>query len=176
MLGEVQLAKAPESTRHLKLEPASELEKPKVGVESLILAPVAGPEAIVVSGAVASTVKLRLAALGSSLPAGSVALTSKVWAPLLSGPTVLGDVQLAKLAESTRHLKLEPASELAKPKVGVESLVVVPFAGPLPIVVSGGCESGTSTVNVRDSGVASRLSTPSTARTSNVWEPSARPS
>ena len=40
-----------------------------------------GPESIWVSGAPESIVKLREAGVGSVLPAGSVALTSKVWLP-----------------------------------------------------------------------------------------------
>jgi hypothetical protein len=44
--GELQAAKAPESTRHSKLEPAFEEEKAKVGVGSLVVPE--GPESIVV--------------------------------------------------------------------------------------------------------------------------------
>jgi hypothetical protein len=40
-----------------------------------------GPESIVVSGAVVSTVQLRLAPVDSWFPAGSVALTVKVCEP-----------------------------------------------------------------------------------------------
>src|SRR5918996_2667883 len=53
--GEVQAAKAPASTRHWKLAPAS-LENPNVGVESLVR-PV-GPEVIVAGGATVSTVQV----------------------------------------------------------------------------------------------------------------------
>ena len=111
-----------------------------MGVESLIVAPFAGPSSVVVSAA-ASTVKVRVAGVRSTSPAASVAFTSKVWVPSESVARVFGVVQLAKLAVSTRHWNVEPASELEKPKVGVESLVVVPFAGPESIVVSGGSGS-----------------------------------
>jgi hypothetical protein len=47
--GELQAANDPESTRHWKSEPASEEEKAKVGVGSLIVP--LGPELIVVLGA-----------------------------------------------------------------------------------------------------------------------------
>ena len=52
--GPVQGPKAAESKRHWKLEPASEEEKPKVGVASAV--DPEGPESIVVSGAVESSV------------------------------------------------------------------------------------------------------------------------
>ena len=96
MFGELQLEKLPESTRHWKLEPASELEKPKVGVESLV-APL-GPESIVVFGGVVSpppplTVNVRLAGLGSTLPAASLARTENVCEPFARVPSVYGDVQ-----------------------------------------------------------------------------------
>ncbi len=55
--GEVQAAQAPESSLHSNEEPASEEPKPKLGVR-LLVAP-EGPEVIVVSGAVASTVNER---------------------------------------------------------------------------------------------------------------------
>jgi hypothetical protein len=50
--GDVQVAKASESSLHSKLEPGSLAEKPKVGVAS----PVGpeGPKSIVVAGAVVS--------------------------------------------------------------------------------------------------------------------------
>ena len=74
-----QSAAEAESRRHSKEEPGSSAEKPKLGLE-LEVVPV-GPESIWVSGAPESIVKLREAGVGSVLPAGSVALTSKVWLP-----------------------------------------------------------------------------------------------
>ncbi len=54
----------------------------KLGVESLV-APWAA-ESISVSGTVVSTVQVKLAGLGSGLPAWSIARTSKVWEPSAS--------------------------------------------------------------------------------------------
>ncbi len=51
-----------------------------------------GPLVIVVSGAAVSTVKLRVAGDGSTLPAVSVARTRNVYEPSASGPTARGDV------------------------------------------------------------------------------------
>ena len=85
-----------------------------------------GPELIVVWGPTVSTVKLREAGLGSVLPAGSVARTSKVWAPSAEGArraaARLQGSKSASWVESRRHSKLAPASE-EKPKDGVASLV-----------------------------------------------------
>src|SRR4051794_8611458 len=64
----------------------------------------------VTSGGPVSTVKLRLAEVGSRLPAGSVARTSNVWAPSLSALIVVGELQAAKLSVSTRHSKLDADS------------------------------------------------------------------
>src|SRR6185437_2661092 len=91
--------------------------------------------------------KLRVAGLGSVLPAGSVARTSKTWAPearSLAGVWLLpAPEQGPNGAESKRHWKLEPGSEEEKPKVGVASLVEP--EGPESIVVSGGSSSTQST-------------------------------
>ena len=77
--GPLQGAKAAESKRHSKVDPVWVAEKPKVGVESFVGPE--GPEVIVVSGGSVSTVKERVAGVGSTLPAGSVARTAKVWRP-----------------------------------------------------------------------------------------------
>ena len=69
-------AGVPVSSEHSKLEPDSEEWNSKVGVGSLVV-PV-GPASIVVSGGVVSTVKERVAGLGSVLAAPSVARTRKV--------------------------------------------------------------------------------------------------
>ena len=78
--GEEQAAKAPASTGTGSVAPGSSDEKVKLGVVVVGRARW-GPESIVVSGAVVSTVKVRLAGVGSVLPAASMARTSKVWAP-----------------------------------------------------------------------------------------------
>ena len=54
----------------------------KLGLASLVVPE--GPESIWVSGALVSTVKVRLAGVGSGLPAVSTARTSKVWVPSAS--------------------------------------------------------------------------------------------
>ena len=74
--GEEQVAKAPESRLHWKVEPGSLEEKPKLG-EGLVVVPV-GPEVIVVSGGVVSTVNVRVAGKASTLPVLSTARTLKV--------------------------------------------------------------------------------------------------
>ena len=139
--GPLQGANAAESKRHSKVEPVSLEEKPKVGVESLV-GPEA-PEVIVVFGAWVSTVKERVAGVASTLPAGSVARTAKVWAPSESAAVGVwvapGPLQGAKAAESKRHSKVDPVWVAEKPKVGVESFVGP--EGPEVIVVSGATES-----------------------------------
>ena len=76
VFGELHGEKAPESILHLNVEPGSLDEKRKVGVGSLIWAPLAGPAVIVVFGSAVSSEKSRVAVL--ELPAWSVALTRKV--------------------------------------------------------------------------------------------------
>ena len=71
--------KAALSTEHWKVAPGESEMKVKVGVGSLV-APL-GPSVIVVVGAVRSTVHVRLAGEGSTLPAWSTALTWNVWLP-----------------------------------------------------------------------------------------------
>ena len=102
-----------------------------VGVASLVTPE--GPLSIVVSGAAVSTVKLRDAGVGSTLPAGSVARTSNVCAPSANEAVVSGVEHEPHAPPSTRHSKLEPAWLDEKANVGVESLVGP--EGPLSIVV-----------------------------------------
>src|SRR5581483_5307400 len=91
--GEPQAANDPESTRHSKLDPDSEEENAKVGVASLVVP--AGPESIVVSGAVVSTVNVRESGVESVLPAWSVARTKIVCEPSFSCAVVCGEPQAA---------------------------------------------------------------------------------
>jgi hypothetical protein len=86
-------------------------------------------------------VKFRVAGVGSTFPAGSVARARKVLAPSASGTVVCGDAQLTKLPPSIAHWNVDPASVEWKPKVGVES-VVVPD-GPESMTVPGGVLSAT---------------------------------
>ena len=71
--GEGHPANAAESSLQRKREPASDDEKVKLAFRCAIVPE--GPEVIVVSGRVVSTVKVRLAGVGSVLPVWSVALT-----------------------------------------------------------------------------------------------------
>jgi hypothetical protein len=92
------------------------------------------------------TVKLRFAGVASTLPAGSVALTSKLWAP--SESAALGravPAQAAKASASKRQAKVESMSVEASPKAGFGSSVLP--IGPEVIVVSG---AWVSTVNPLD--------------------------
>ena len=157
---------APPSTRHSNVEPASSAENANVGVASFVGPD--GPLSIVVSGAAVSTVKLRDAGVGSTLPAGSVARTSNVWAPSACRAVVWAELQEAQAPPSTRHSNVEPGWSAEKVYVGVASLVGP--EGPLSIVVSG---AAVSTVKLRDAGVASTLPAGSVARTSKVCAPSA---
>ena len=163
---ELQDAHAPPSIRHSKLEPGWSDENANVGVASAVGSE--GPLSIVVCGAAVSTVNARDAGVGSTFPAGSVARTSKVWAPSVSDPVVSGVEHEPQAPPSTRHSKVEPAWSAEKPNVGVASLVGP--EGPLSIAVSG---AAVSTVKLRDAGVGSTLPTRSVARTSKVWAPSA---
>jgi hypothetical protein len=76
VLGLVQEANAPASSLHSNVLPASEEVKLKVALVWLV--GLVGAEVIVVSGGVASTVHVYVAGVGSTFPAGSVALTSNV--------------------------------------------------------------------------------------------------
>ena len=100
---------------------------------------------IVVSGGTVSTENERVAGVGSTLPAWSIARTAKVWAPSASAVVGVlvapGPLQGAKTAESKRHSYVAGVWLEENPKVGVESLVGP--EGPELIVVSGGVESST---------------------------------
>ena len=73
---------APPSSVQPKVEPVSVALNAKLA-DAEPTVPV-GPASIVVSGGVVSTVQVRLAGLGSVLPAGSVAATVNVCAPSAS--------------------------------------------------------------------------------------------
>ena len=128
-----------------------------------------GPELIVVFGALVSTVMERLAGVWSRLPAGSVARTRNVCAPLDRDDVVNGDEHEVKEAVSTEHWNVEPVSVDAKANVGVESLV-----GPLGPEVNDVSGASVSTVKLRVAGLWSVFPAASVARTSKVWAPSAR--
>jgi hypothetical protein len=155
----------------MKVESASLDVNSNVGVLSSDVP--GGSEVIVVSGAVVSTVKDRLAGGSSTLPAGSLARTSKVCWPSLNNTVVYGERHEANCSVSTRHSNVEPVSSAANANVGV--LFLVSPEGPEVIVVCGGVVSGgvtVSTVNERLAGVASVLPAVSIARTPKVCAPS----
>ena len=64
----------------------------------------------------ASTVQLRLAGVGSTLPAPSVARTEKVWDPTARPERALGEAHAAQLALSSLQAKVEPDSLAEKPQ------------------------------------------------------------
>jgi hypothetical protein len=77
--GEAHAANGAVSSEHSKVDPVSVAENVKVA-DVLAVRPF-GPESIVVSGGVTSTVQEWVAGVGSVFPARSVARTSKVWDP-----------------------------------------------------------------------------------------------
>ena len=78
-MGEAQAAKEPPSIRHSKVEPPS-LELKEKSASAELLGSL-GCAVIVVFGAAVSTVQVKLAGVGSVLPAASVARTWKVCEP-----------------------------------------------------------------------------------------------
>ena len=68
-----------ESSEHWKVEPVSLDVNAKLAEVAATVPD--GPDPIVVSGAVVSTVHVRVAGVASTLPAASTARTRKVWAP-----------------------------------------------------------------------------------------------
>lgn len=114
-----------------------------------------------------STVQARDAGVGSTLVAGSVARTSKTWAPPASPVRETGLVQDANAATSRRHSNVEPPSEEKSwNEADVERIVP---EGPNGMVVSGAV---VSTVNDRPTEEPAEPEA-LTAITSSVWGPSA---
>ena len=106
--------------------------------------------------------------LGSALPAVSVALTVKVWAPTLSarGGWKLWS-QVIVGPPSRLHSKVAVSSAW-KAKVGRRS--VVSPTGPLSMVV---CGATVSTLKSKAGGASSTLPAGSVALTTTLWAPSA---
>ena len=138
----------------------------KVGVVLFVVPD--GPLSIMVFGAAVSTVKLRNAGVGSTLPAESVARTSKVCEPSARAAVVSGAEQSPQGPPSKRHSNVVPSSLEEKPNVGVGSFVAP--AGPESIVVSGGL---LSTLKLRWAGEASLFPAGSMARAWKLCGPSA---
>lgn len=78
----------------------------------------------VAGGAVVSTVQVRVASDGSTLPAASIARTEKVCVPSESPLSAFGEEHEAQLPESSLHSKLEPASLEENAKLSELELVV----------------------------------------------------
>jgi hypothetical protein len=107
------------------------------------------------------------------LPAPSVACTLKVCGATLSPLYACGLVQAVKVAPSSEHWKLEPASVEVNEKLALVD--VVGFVGFAVIVVSGGVVSVALIVQLELAGDGSGLPAASVARTWNVCPPTARP-
>ena len=104
--GLVHAAGAAESRAQVKVEPAWLEVKEKLAVDWLVR--VAGEEVMVTTGAARSIVQASEAGL-DVLPAGSVAVTEKVWLPAARPEYACGLVHAAAAAESSAQLKVEPA-------------------------------------------------------------------
>ncbi len=132
--------------------------------------PSAGETSAGVEGATLSIRHVYDAGLVSTLPAGSVALTSNVCVPSARPAYVAGVVHAEKPAPSRRHSKVDPGSFDPRSKVALAEDV---FAGGSvgPIDETGGV---VSIVHVYEAGVGSVFPAVSVARTWNVWLPSAR--
>jgi hypothetical protein len=175
-LGDVQAEYAAPSREHSDV-PASLDVNSKLAAVAVVVPD--GPAVIVVSGAIVSTVQVRVAGVGSMFPAGSFERTSKVWRPSASPEYAAGETHTANAAPSSAHSKTDPASSDENAKVA-ESRFTVP-EGPEPSVVSGGSVSaggggggsGSAIVHVRAAGEVSVFPTASVARTSKVWLPAA---
>jgi hypothetical protein len=160
-LGEVQLPKVPLSSLHSKLEFVSEEENANEADE-LPTVP-EGPESIVESAAVVSTVHVYASGVASVLPPASVALTRKVCEPSERPERFLGEVQTLKALPSRLHSNVAPASSEEKAKVA--EALFVRDAGFVSMVVFG---APVSTLQVRLAGVLSALPAASFARTEKV--------
>src|SRR5829696_2866733 len=88
---------------------------------------------------VSSTVQLRDAGVGSTLPTASIARTENVCGPSPTDVYRVGDVHRTKGAPSTRHSKVE--SDSVEEKLNWASGLLSVPAGPLSMIVSGGVAS-----------------------------------
>jgi hypothetical protein len=154
----VHATNAPPSTAHSNVAVASVEVNPKLAVA--LFDGSAGRCVIVTSGAVASTVQVRVTGDGSTCPVWSLARTVNVCMPSVSVNDT-GDVHAANAPLSSLHSKVTGLS--GEPNSNVTLAPVVELAaGPALIVVSGAVES---TAHVALAGDGSRLPAASTART-----------
>ena len=150
------------------MEPGSPAEKDRLAAVSLVTA--GGPESMVVSGGIVSTVHVERAGVRSTLPAGSVARTPKLCVPSARPSYSAGELQVANGAASSEHSKLAPGSSAEKAKAA--EALRVSASGPESMLVCGGL---VSIVQEYVAGVESVLPAGSVARTANVCSPSSRP-
>ena len=175
----MQSSKAVPSRLQAKVAPVGSLElnvNEALAVVVTVL-PSAGPVSMVVSGGVVSlggtlTIQLRVAGVGSVLPAASLAATEKVWLPFARPEYGAGDVQGPDGAPSRLQAKVAPVGSDEVNEIEPLFVVsVLPSTGSAPMVVSGGVVSpgGTATVQVLLAGDGSVLDDASIARTENAW-------
>ena len=171
--GDVHEAKAPPSSEHSNVEPASSDEN--VNVPPVAVVGLSGPLSIVVSGGVvSSTRQARSAGVGSALPAASTARTARVWSPSATSVSSYGVVQAANGPPSSEHSKPSSAAPvmLSVPaNANVAPVAAVSAGGPPVISVCGGVVSGPpATVHSNVAGSPSRPK-PLVATTANACEP-----
>jgi hypothetical protein len=164
LTGLVHVVAVPLSSEHLNVEPV--FVELKLNVALVWLVGFAGPELIVTTGAVVSIVHVLVAL--PVLPAASVPVTVKVCEPARRLLYVTGDEQADAVPLSSLQLKVVPV--LFELKVNVAPVAFVGFAGPEPIVTTGGVVSIVHVLLALP--VLPAASVPVTV---NVCEPAARP-
>src|SRR4051812_46028093 len=115
------------------------------------------------------TVNVRVAGVGSVLPAASVAATEKVCRPAATPAAKRRSHDIRGIASATQA-NVDSVSDEAQVNAGASVLIVAPSAGPEVIVVSG---ATVSTLNVREAGVGSVSGTELVATTWKACPPSA---
>ena len=113
----LQSAQAPPSSRHSKRAPGSLDENANVAVVAVVTR--SGALSIVVSGAMPEGSGARdhsaRAGVGSTLPAASIARTSKTCAPFASPSTECGLAHACQAPPSSLHSNESGSSELSVP-------------------------------------------------------------
>jgi hypothetical protein len=155
------------STRQEKA-PGSLLVQVKVAV--VVVAIAAGVEPIVIVGATVSVVQVKVAGVGSTLPAASMPRAWKVWEPSgkLASGIETGELQDVNAVLSRLH------SSVASASVWIVNEAAVLFgSGGLAVKAVSG--TTVSIVQLNVAGVGSLLPALSVAATLKVCRPSARP-
>ena len=150
------------------MEPGSLAENEKLALVAFV--GFEGAVSMVVLGGVVSTTQERVAGVGSTLPAASMALTPNVCELSLRLEYARGDVQAEYATPSRLHSNVDPAS--LEEKLTLAEVEFVAAGGADVIVVSGGTSS---TTHAWLAGVGSVLPAVSVARTSNAWAPTESP-